>query len=147
MTAVHLQNVGKSNTELHFLISGPCKLSHQASKQVADRREADTRFGRRRQPSDWNSKLPCCFSSFPYVQCLSQTVRCLLAMAYALAQISRSKSYALQRAANESKASIEKALQGTDMVFVTVSALNYCCLFHQHSKSEVRTDQIMQKCM
>lgn len=28
---------------------------------------------------------------------------------------------ALQRAANESKASIEKALQGTDMVFVTVS--------------------------
>ena len=28
---------------------------------------------------------------------------------------------AMQRAANESKASIEKALQGTDMVFVTVS--------------------------
>lgn len=28
---------------------------------------------------------------------------------------------AIQRAANESKASIEKALQGTDMVFVTVS--------------------------
>ena len=28
---------------------------------------------------------------------------------------------AMQKAANESKASIEKALQGTDMVFVTVS--------------------------
>ena len=30
---------------------------------------------------------------------------------------------AMQRAANESKASIEKALQGTDMVFVTVSVV------------------------
>ena len=117
--------------------TGTCKLSHPARKQASDWRKADKRLGRRWQSTNWNSKLlAVLISSVPgALECFkSHTARWLQDQSDALdiycsyrkfaIQLVDSRliaSYALQRAAMESKASIEKALQGTDMVFVTVS--------------------------